>query len=168
MLRSKYPEALRVADDASNLFKSNGFIRNQVLQVGLGGGNSDIFVFSPGTLGKMNPFLMFIFFKWVGSTTNQLVFFRSFFSPKLKLRMGEEKWYSNGAIGKFISLGHTAKTSLKSFHHRARRACSGRMPSVPWKSIEKPKVQHWRCIAVKDKRQRIQQAMSTANSAFTK
>lgn len=29
MLRSKYPEALRVADDASNLFKSNGFIRNQ-------------------------------------------------------------------------------------------------------------------------------------------
>jgi len=75
MLRSKYPEALRVADDASNLFKSNGFIRNQVLQVGLGGGNSDIFVFSPGTLGKMNPFLMFIFFKWVGSTTNQLVFF---------------------------------------------------------------------------------------------
>ena len=32
MLRSKYPEALKVADDASNLFKSNGFIRNQVLQ----------------------------------------------------------------------------------------------------------------------------------------
>ena len=31
MLRSKYPEALKVADDASNLFKNNGFIRNQVL-----------------------------------------------------------------------------------------------------------------------------------------
>lgn len=30
MLRSKYPEALKVAEEASQLFKSNGFMRNQV------------------------------------------------------------------------------------------------------------------------------------------
>ena len=35
----------------------------------LGGGNSNIFLFSPRKLGKMNPFWL-IFFKWVGSTTN--------------------------------------------------------------------------------------------------
>lgn len=29
MLRSKYPEALKVAEEASQLFKSNGFLRNQ-------------------------------------------------------------------------------------------------------------------------------------------
>ena len=124
--------------------------------------------FHPEPWGRWTHFWCSYFSNGLVQPPTSWFFFRSFFSPKLKLRMGEEKWYSNGAIGKFISLGHTAKTSLKSFHHRARRACSGRMPSVPWKSIEKPKVQHWRCIAVKDKRQRIQQAMSTANSAFTK
>ena len=37
----------------------------------LGGGNSNIFWCSPRKLGKMNPFWR-IFFRWVGSTTNEV------------------------------------------------------------------------------------------------
>ena len=50
-------------------FFSSGFF-----QPFLGGGNSNIFWFSPRSLGKLNPFWRSYFFRWVGSTTNQIKF----------------------------------------------------------------------------------------------
>ena len=40
----------------------------------LGGETSNILLFSSRKLGKMNPILTSIFFRWVGSTTNQYWF----------------------------------------------------------------------------------------------
>ena len=47
-----------------------GFRKKHLL--GLGGGNSNLFYPHPQNFGKMNSFWL-IFFKWVGSTTNQIL-----------------------------------------------------------------------------------------------
>ena len=83
MLRSKYPEALRVADDASNLFKSNGFIRNQVLQFGFFVAATQIFfVFSFRNPSEDEPIFDVHIFQMGWFNHQPVVFFFKVFSPQ--------------------------------------------------------------------------------------